>query len=397
VNERGDVQATRETRTDSARDAAAGSLSDRVRALRLPQAQAAEPGWRRWLPWALCLVLALSTAALVFRGSAQPEAETAPPPEKGTSRPTVADQGSIASSGDVVLESKGYVIAVHQIQVSPKVSGMVMELYFQEGQRVKQGEKLAQLEIDDYRDDRDRAKATLESAQEHYLELKNGNRPEEIESAKADLAECEAQLEQLFLEWKRNVGLKTGNALAIREYEQAYSAYKAMDRRVHRLRETYKLMVEGPRKERIAAAQADVRQAQADLRKAQWRLDNCTICAPVSGTILTKKAEKGNIVNSVAFNVSASLCDLADLSDLEVELNIQERDIAKVFKGQNCRIRPEAFPERAYIGVVSRLMPMADRAKGAVPVRVKIDVPKEEEGIFLKPDMGAVVAFLKKS
>jgi multidrug resistance efflux pump len=365
--------------------------------LRLPQTQIADSGWRRWFPWALCLVLALSTGALVFRGTTSPEAETAPAPEKGPPRPAVADQGSVASSGDVVLESKGYVIAVHQIQVSPKVSGMVMELYFQEGQRVKQGEKLAQLEIDDYRDDRDRAKATLESAQERYLELKNGNRPEEIESAKAELGECEAQLEQLFLEWKRNVGLKTGNALAIREYEQAYSAYKAMERRVHRLREAYKLMVEGPRKERIAAAEAEVRQAEADLRKAQWRLDNCTICAPTSGTILTKKAEKGNIVNSVAFNVSASLCDLADLSDLEVELNIQERDIAKVFKGQHCRIRPEAFPERAYVGRVSRLMPMADRAKGAVPVRVKIDVPKEEEGVYLKPDMGAVVAFLKKS
>jgi multidrug resistance efflux pump len=324
--------------------------------------------------------------------------EAAQPAEKTAAKPTAtANSDPVASSGEVVLESKGYVIPVHQIQVSPKVSGMVVELYFEEGQRVKQGEKLAQLEIDDYRDDRDRAKATLESAQERFLELKRGNRPEEIEAAKADLAEAEAQLEQLFLEWKRNVGLKSGNALAIREYEQAYSAYKAMDRRVHRLREAYKLMVEGPRKERIAAAEAEVRQAQADLRKCQWRLDNCTICAPVSGTILTKKAEKGNIVNPVAFNVSASLCEMADLSDLEVDLSIQERDVANVFKGQRCQVRPEAFPKRLYQGTVSRLMPIADRSKGAVPVRVKIDVPKEEEGVYLKPEMGAIVAFMKKS
>src|SRR5262249_541017 len=118
--------------------------------------------------------------------------------------------------------------------------------------------------------------------------------------------------------------------------------------------------------------------------------------APVTGTILTKKAEEGNIVNPVAFNVAASLCDMADLSDLEVDLNIQERDIANVFKGQQCVIRPEAFPGRAYKGQVSRLMPIADRAKGAVPVRVKVAVPREEEGMYLKPEMSVVVSFLAK-
>ncbi len=70
--------------------------------------------------------------------------------------------------------------------------------------------------------------------------------------------------------------------------------------------------------------------------------------------------------------------------------------MAKVFRGQNCRIRPDAFPERTYEGSVSRLMPIADRAKGAVPVRVKVRVPKDEEGVYLKPEMSAVVSFLKK-
>ena len=76
---------------------------------------------------------------------------------------------------------------------------------------------------------------------------------------------------------------------------------------------------------------------------------------------------------------------------------IQERDVANVFKGQRCQVRPEAFPKRLYQGTVSRLLPIADRSKGAVPVRVKIDVPKEEEGVYLKPEMGAIVAFMKKS
>jgi multidrug resistance efflux pump len=285
---------------------------------------------------------------------------------------------------------------VHQIQVSPKVAGMVIKLSIEEGKHVKQGDVLAELETVDYLADRDRAKATLDSAKQHLLELERGNRPEEIQAAKADMEECEAQREQLYLDWKRNVSLKNGNALAPKDYEQAYSAYKAMDRHVARLRENYKLMVEGPRQEKIDSARADLAQAQADLAKAQWRLDNCIVRAPVTGTILTKKTEEGSIVNPIAFNVAASLCDMADLSDLEVDLNIQERDVAKVFRGQNCRIRPDAFPERTYEGYVSRLMPIADRAKGAVPVRVKVRVPKDEEGVYLKPEMSAVVSFLKK-
>jgi multidrug resistance efflux pump len=342
-------------------------------------------------------VLAAATAALGYRVLVPPVHDVVREEEPSASRSAGAPEvNAVASSGEVVLESKGYVIPVHQIQVSPKVSGMVIKLCIEEGMRVKKGAILAELEAVDYLADRDRAKATLDASRQRLLELERGNRPEEIEAAKAELAECEAQCDQLKLEWKRNMTLKSGNALAPREYEQAYCAFKAMDRRAERLRQSYRLMVEGPRVEKIEAARGDLQQSEADLAKAQWRLDNCTVRAPISGTILSKKAEEGNIVNPIAFNVSASLCDMADLSDLEVDLSIQERDIAKVFKGQNCRVRPEAFPERAYEGAVSRLMPIADRAKGAVPVRVKLKVPREEEGVYLKPEMGAIVSFLKK-
>jgi multidrug resistance efflux pump len=380
------------------------SLGERVRSLRLPNANGPAPGRRSWLPWGLCLVLAGVAAAAGYQawGTGARDDEKQKQPTLAPAEPVPSDGASsslapvVASSGDVVLESKGYIIPVHQIQVSPKVSGLVINLRFEEGKRVQKGEVLAELESVDYKSDRDRARATLEGARQRLLELERGNRPQEIEAAKAELAESEANREQLFLEWKRNVGLKTGNALAARDYEQAYGAYKAMDRHVEKLRQNCKLMIEGARQERIDAGRSDVAQAEAELAKAEWRLDSCTVRAPVSGTILTKKAEEGNIVNSSAFNVAASLCDMADLSDLEADLNIQERDIAKVFKGQHCRIRPEAFPDRVYEGTVSRLMPIADRAKGAVPVRVKIQVPKDEEGMYLKPEMGAVVSFLKK-
>ena len=87
---------------------------------------------------------------------------------------------------------------------------------------------------------------------------------------------------------------------------------------------------------------------------------------------------------------------MADLSDMEVDLAIAERDIGRAFKGQRCKVVAEAFPDRSYDGEVSRIMPQADRAKGAVPVRVKIAIPRDEEGKYLRPDMGAIVTFYNK-
>ena len=173
----------------------------------------------------------------------------------------------------------------------------------------------------------------------------------------------------------------------------AESQFWAMQRRVQRLEYSLKLMQLGPRIERIEVARAEVQQAEADLARSAWRLSNCTIRAPIAGTILKKNAEQWNIVNPIAFNGSFSLCEMADLSDLEVDLNIQERDVSRVFQGQRCQVRAEAFPDRMYQGVVSRLMPIADRAKGAVPVRLKVTVPANEEGVYLKPEMGVIVTF----
>ena len=180
------------------------------------------------------------------------------------------------------------------------------------------------------------------------------------------------------------------------QYEVASSAYYAMVRRVDRLTSAYNLMVLGPRVEKVDAARADVVQFQADYDKAKWRFDNCIVRAPVSGTILKKNAEEGNIVNPIVFQGSYSICTMANLLDLEVDLTIQERDIANVFVGQRCKVHTEAYPDRIYDGFVSRLMPTADRAKGAIPVRVKLNIPPQEEGVYFKPEMGAVVSFYKK-
>jgi multidrug resistance efflux pump len=365
------------------------TLRDRVQRLRLPEADMNGGSSRAWIPWTLCGILAFSTAALAVRGMSRGE--------EAKAKPAAADK--IADSGDVALESKGYIIPAHQIQVGPKVGGMIMDLNVEEGRKVTEGETLAVIEKVNYQAAYDRAKATLALAEQKHKEMEKGYLADEKESAKAAWEEAKAQKEQLYLDWKRNINLKVGNALAQRDYELAESAFKAQERRVRKLELEYNLMVSGGaqyREERKAVALAERDQAKADLDLADWNLKNCIVKAPISGTILTKKVEKGNIINPVAFKVEASLCDMADLSDLEVDMTIQERDVKLVHQGQKCRVRSEAFPDRTYEGKVSRLMPIADRAKGAIPVRVKLlNVPKDEEGVFLKPEMGVTVFFLK--
>lgn len=310
------------------------------------------------------------------------------PPSDTLAKPQTASSGS-----GPVVEAKGYIIPEQQILVSPQVSGRVIELNFEAGQRIERDFVLAVLDSTEYQAEFERVSALMEAAQENLAELREGSRPDEIKQVKAELAESQTNLEQAERDYKRLKDLVTNGFGNKQDFETAESQYQMLKKRVDKLSATTQLMVDGPRRERKRAAEAQVRQAEAEVRRAKWRLDNCVITAPISGTVLKKNAELGNLVNPVAFNGSFSLCDMADLSKLEVELSIQEREIAKVKKGQRCKVRPEAYPDRFYDGVVSRLMPIADRAKGAVPVRVRLKVPADEEGQYLKPEMGAIVRF----
>jgi len=395
------------------------SLEERVKSLKISSSPETQSMPKSTIfAWGLCLIMMIVTGLMAWRSYKMTPTGTDAVQQKlpsqinkssGTDTVKTGSEKSppapsVPGKENIVLEAKGYIIPMHQIQVSPKVPGMIEKLYVEEGKRVKKGDVLAVLESIDYKADFDKAKAVLQAATQRKLEIKNGNRPEEIEQSKQEYLECLSNLEQLRSDLVRNRRLTGSASLSQREMDVASFSFEGVERKCSKLKSAYDLMVKGPREEKLKAAEAEVDQAVADLAKAQWRLNNCVIVAPVSGVILTKKAEEGNIINPAAFNISASLCEMADLTDLEVELSIQERDVASVFKGQKCLVMPEAFQNYApflkihpkgYEGTISRLMPIADRGKGAIPVRVKIKVSPEEEGVYLKPDMGVIVAFMK--
>ena len=382
-------------------------LAERVQSLRLPSG-GKQSSSGSGLPWALCVLLTGAVAYLVFVGNpfqpkntAEDDDEVVTNSARQKTAVPAAEGGSnsapAVAAGEIALESKGYIIPEQQILVSPQVSGRIIELNFDAGQHVEKDFVLAVLDNTEYQSEYDRIRASLESSQQNLAELEEGNRPDEKVQAKAELAEAETNLAQSLRDFQRKKDLFDRKIVSKEDYEAAESQYQALAKRVEKLAASSRLMDEGARTERKRMARSQVQQIEAELRRAKWRLDNCVITAPIRGTILKKNAELGNLVNPVAFNGSFSLCDIADLSKLEVDLSIQERDISRVFKGQKCRVRAEAFPKRVYDGVVSRLMPIADRAKGALPVRVRLTVPADEEGQYLKPEMGAIVTFYNEA
>lgn len=382
------------------------SLEQRVQSLRLADKKSSNQPTNQLVPWGFCGILLLTSLALGYRtyrtGPVMinpdfPEKKTlstsAQPPRE---TPTPAES---ASAGDLTLEYKGFVIAPHIIQVSPKVGGMLewISPELEEGRRFREGELLGLIENIDYLADRNQYLGNLKNLEAQLNRQKQLPRPEEIPAAESKVKEAEANMldqkdqkqraERLFSQRVINEEdlVKRRQALQIAEYQLAT---KQAD---------LALLKAGAWKPDLMAAESLVLKARAELERSQWKLDNTFIYAPISGTILTKKAEKGNLVNPSAYSngVSASLCEMADLSDLEIELEIQERDISRVMINQPCRIVPEAYKQRSYNGHVSRILPQALRSKAAVVVRVKVSIPSDEEGIYLKPEMGVIVSFLK--
>jgi multidrug resistance efflux pump len=358
----------------------------------------------------LCGVLAVLAAFLLANQSTPKELNTEDdnPRSEGT-QPSAGAR--VPAAGEVVLESKGYIMATHLYKVGPnQVGSKIKELHkrFLEGQWISEGEVLAKLDDTEYRTKYDQAKGDHEQAQhevkaaQERLDAARANPKEERDQARAELEEARAMLVKLRLDLERNDGLKSGGALARRDYEESKYAHDAQIHRVKMLEMKWRIMQRGARKEMQAEAKYNWDKAKAlldrtkgALEEAKWRLDNCVIRAPLSGTILKRYVELEDPLDARAFNLASILCDMADLRDLEVELTIQEREIARIEEGQECLVRPETYPDKTFKGVVSRKMPNADRSKGAVPVRVKVlDIPNNNQEQYLVPDGGAIVTFL---
>jgi HlyD family secretion protein len=297
------------------------------------------------------------------------------------------------AAGSVVLNATGYIVAAHKIQLASKVVGKVAWIGVDKGDSVREGEVIVRLEDDEYRAQLQQAKGQLASLQARLEELQNGSRPEEIAVAKANVEQAQADLENARVQLERTRQLTESGVASRSVLDDADARYKQGVARVNSLQKTYELVKAGPRVEQIAAVRGQIEQIKGLVAFTETQLNNTVIKAPVTGTILERAVERGEFVTTSFVGERGAkgyVVSLADLNDLEVELDISQNDFNKIGPRQRANVSVDAYPERTWTGVIDEISPEANRQKATVQVKVKILRPDS----LLRPEMNATVSFL---
>ncbi|HEX7137707.1 MAG TPA: efflux RND transporter periplasmic adaptor subunit [Vicinamibacterales bacterium] len=230
-----------------------------------------------------------------------------------------------------LFTATGYLVAERQAKITPKISGKIVKLHAETGLRVRRGDVLA----------------VLEST-----------------SLQAQLRDANAA------SWLANRELDRQRAL----WEQGISSRAALD-----------------------AAEAQLRSAQARVESVRIDIRDMVIRAPFDGTIATKNSEVGEVVSSTTLGQvagtlpSGAICTLVDLNTLQVIADVNETSVGQLHEGQPAVVTVDAFPGRSWRGLLTEIVPTADRAKAVVQVKVAILDPKAR----LLPEMSATVSFLR--
>jgi HlyD family secretion protein len=293
----------------------------------------------------------------------------------------------------IVLNATGYIVAAHEIELAAKVVGKVKWIGVDKGDRVKEGEVLVRLEDDEYQATLQQARGQLTSLQAKLDEAVHGSRPEEIAQALANLNSAKADLENARVSLDRARNTVRESLGSQQSLDDAQGRYDGAVHRVNSLQKTYELVKIGPRQEEIDSLRGQVEQAKGAVAYAETNLDNTIIRAPVSGTILERAVEKGEFVTTSFVGDKGAkgyVVSMADLNDLEVELDISQNDFAKLHSGQHGIITTDAFPDLKYAGFIKEISPEANRQKATVQIKVKVEKPDDH----LRPEMNASVAFL---
>ncbi|WP_017314249.1 efflux RND transporter periplasmic adaptor subunit [Mastigocladopsis repens] len=366
---------------------------------------------------------------------------------RGTSKQDIAALTVPVAAKDVTLRisASGKVQPVQNVNISPKNSGTLVELYVEQGDKVKQGQILAKMDSADIqaRISQERAniaqsqaqldqalagsrpqeiaeqKARLAQAQAQLAQAKAGNRPQEIAQAQAQVNSAQAKAKYTSEQVKRYQYLYQQGAEKKQLLDQAISeddAAKASleeaqkqlalqqigsrseeiaqkEAAVEEARAALQLLEAGTRREEIAQRRAAVAAAQAKLKTEQVNLDNTIIRAPFSGVVTQKYANVGAYVTpttSASTSASATSSSVVALArGLEVLASVPEADIGRIKQGQQVEIVADAYPDQVFKGHIRLIAPEAVKEEGVTlfQVRVAIDTGQDKLRSGLNVDM----------
>ena len=303
----------------------------------------------RPLKWLLLIAVVAGAGFIVFTAVLPIEASTV------SVRTAVAENLAAVPAGDSVLDATGYVVARRQATVSSKTTGKVVEVLVEEGMHVEQGQLLAQLD-----DSITRAQLELSESQ--------------LRASRASLDEMKVQLKQARLDLERTSGLA----------ERKLASQAELDRDT--------LNVEGL-VARLARVEQELNVAERHADVQRQMLEDMQIRAPFAGVVVAKAAQPGEMISPVSAGggfTRTGICTIVDMDSLEVEVDVNEAYINRVFPGQPATVALNAYPDVRIPASVIAIIPTADRNKATVRVRIRI----LERDDRVLPDMGVKVRFL---
>jgi len=260
------------------------------------------------------------------------------------------------------VTASGKVYPELEVKVSPDISGEIVELSVQEGDSVKRGQVLAKIYADIYATTRDQAAATVNQQQ-----AVAANSSALIEAQKATLDAAQKT-------YTRQKQLLDQKVISASEFEQAESAYLSA-------KANYAAALQG-----IRGNQAGVTSAQANLSKANKDLGRTTVLAPMDGVISLQSVKKGERVVGNSMMAGTEMMRVADMSKIEVRVDVGENDIPKVHLGDSAVVEVDAYNKRKFKGLVTQIASSNKGAATQSSSTTSTDVTNYEVRIRLLPD-----------
>jgi len=282
-------------------------------------------------------------------------------------------------------------IEATEVDVGFKISGRIVSRFYEEGDWVEKGQVLAKLDDEDLRNRLEVARATLVSAQARLSKLLAGSRPEEIRQAEAAVNQAKSDLENKKAHYERMKPLFERGVVPKDTVDSAEAAFEMAKASFEGARENYLLVREGPRKEDIDDARAQVEQARATVKLNETQLSYTTLYSPITGVVLVRSGEVGEVVNP-----GTSIVTMADIENVWLKAYIPETDLSKVKWDQEAIVTTDLRPKKEYRGRVSFISSQAEftpkqiqteKKRVTLVYRIKIDIINKDRE--LKPGMPA--------
>jgi RND family efflux transporter MFP subunit len=268
--------------------------------------------------------------------------------------------------------------------VGSAVDGRVIEFPLNEGDRVERGGVLAQLLTDTIQLELAAAEAELELRKQELAELENGTRPEEIEQAKARMVAAQARWQ--YAEARRTRASKVGQAMSDEEREEMVALAVEAEQAYLDAKAAHQLSVEGPRKEQIAQAAAQVNVQQATVDRLQDQLEKHTIIARFPGYVTVEHTEVGQWVKQ-----GDPVAEVAALDEVEIVAQVVEQYVPHIRPNMEVNVEIPALAGHSFRGLVAAIVPQADVQARTFPVKVRVKNELSDDGPLVKSGMYARV------